>query len=172
MPHLLPMTSVMSHPCGSQPPRSRWSWLLGPQRHRTPGGCTQSHRALHEGRSGPRAGGSRTNPAQECAPQGGAAAGRLIATSGACPRLEALQRFVDDGWPFAPTYAWRPATPALAYQQPDQKAAGYLSGQTANKNCWPEFVLFVPPAGFEPAPPPPEGGALSPELRGLGTRRG
>ncbi len=24
----------------------------------------------------------------------------------------------------------------------------------------------VPPAGFEPAPPPPEGGALSPELRG------
>jgi site-specific DNA recombinase len=28
----------------------------------------------------------------------------------------------------------------------------------------------VPPAGFEPAPPPPEGGALSPELRGPGTR--
>ena len=29
----------------------------------------------------------------------------------------------------------------------------------------------VPPAGFEPAPPPPEGGALSPELRGhLGAR--
>src|SRR3954471_6615831 len=27
---------------------------------------------------------------------------------------------------------------------------------------------MVPPAGFEPAPPPPEGGALSPELRGLG----
>src|SRR3954466_8117172 len=27
---------------------------------------------------------------------------------------------------------------------------------------------FVPPAGFEPAPPPPEGGALSPELRGPG----
>jgi hypothetical protein len=27
----------------------------------------------------------------------------------------------------------------------------------------------VPPAGFEPALPPPEGGALSPELRGLGT---
>ena len=25
----------------------------------------------------------------------------------------------------------------------------------------------VPPAGFEPALPPPEGGALSPELRGL-----
>ena len=25
---------------------------------------------------------------------------------------------------------------------------------------------YVPPAGFEPAPPPPEGGALSPELRG------
>ena len=30
------------------------------------------------------------------------------------------------------------------------------------------FPMFmVPPAGFEPAPPPPEGGALSPELRGL-----
>ena len=27
---------------------------------------------------------------------------------------------------------------------------------------------MAPPAGFEPAPPPPEGGALSPELRGLG----
>ncbi|CCH76606.1 hypothetical protein BN12_1350017 [Nostocoides japonicum T1-X7] len=26
--------------------------------------------------------------------------------------------------------------------------------------------FFVPPAGFEPALPPPEGGALSPELRG------
>jgi DNA-binding response OmpR family regulator len=30
----------------------------------------------------------------------------------------------------------------------------------------------VPPAGFEPAPPPPEGGALSPELRGLKTTHG
>src|SRR5690348_10534597 len=29
-------------------------------------------------------------------------------------------------------------------------------------------ITTVPPAGFEPAPPPPEGGALSPELRGLG----
>src|SRR3954447_19798914 len=29
---------------------------------------------------------------------------------------------------------------------------------------------MVPPAGFEPAPPPPEGGALSPELRGPGVR--
>jgi hypothetical protein len=28
-------------------------------------------------------------------------------------------------------------------------------------------IYGVPPAGFEPAPPPPEGGALSPELRGL-----
>ncbi len=31
-------------------------------------------------------------------------------------------------------------------------------------------ILVVPPAGFEPAPPPPEGGALSPELRGPGER--
>jgi CheY-like chemotaxis protein len=30
----------------------------------------------------------------------------------------------------------------------------------------------VPPAGFEPAPPPPEGGALSPELRGPKTTHG
>ena len=28
----------------------------------------------------------------------------------------------------------------------------------------------VPPVGFEPTPPPPEGGALSPELRGLTVR--
>ena len=32
-------------------------------------------------------------------------------------------------------------------------------------------MIVVPPAGFEPAPPPPEGGALSPELRGLKDRR-
>ena len=32
--------------------------------------------------------------------------------------------------------------------------------------CW------VPPAGFEPALPPPEGGALSPELRGPGPAKG
>ncbi len=31
---------------------------------------------------------------------------------------------------------------------------------------------IVPPAGFEPALPPPEGGALSPELRGLCRRKG
>ena len=29
------------------------------------------------------------------------------------------------------------------------------------------MVCVAPPAGFEPAHPPPEGGALSPELRGL-----
>jgi site-specific DNA recombinase len=32
-----------------------------------------------------------------------------------------------------------------------------------------KMSALVPPAGFEPAHPPPEGGALSPELRGLGT---
>jgi hypothetical protein len=58
-----------------------------------------------------------------------------------------------------------------------------VDGRTQSDRCtkkpWPEslvralFWLFrldidlVPPAGFEPAPPPPEGGALSPELRGL-----
>jgi hypothetical protein len=31
------------------------------------------------------------------------------------------------------------------------------------------FTYWAPPTGFEPAHPPPEGGALSPELRGLGT---
>ena len=30
-------------------------------------------------------------------------------------------------------------------------------------------IWKVPPVGFEPTHPPPEGGALSPELRGLGT---
>jgi integrase len=33
------------------------------------------------------------------------------------------------------------------------------------------WLGVVPPAGFEPAPPPPEGGALSPELRGLSDRQ-
>ncbi len=30
------------------------------------------------------------------------------------------------------------------------------------------LMEYVPPTGIEPVPPPPEGGALSPELRGLG----
>ena len=32
-------------------------------------------------------------------------------------------------------------------------------------------VCSVPPVGFEPTPPPPEGGALSPELRGLSNHK-
>ena len=43
----------------------------------------------------------------------------------------------------------------------DKKEAVLPSGRTASVLCAP-----VPPAGFEPAHPPPEGGALSPELRG------
>ena len=35
-----------------------------------------------------------------------------------------------------------------------------------------ETLLMAPPAGFEPALPPPEGGALSPELRGPMARLG
>jgi hypothetical protein len=38
------------------------------------------------------------------------------------------------------------------------------SGEPDNAGSGP--ILVVPPAGFEPALPPPEGGALSPELRG------
>ena len=30
-----------------------------------------------------------------------------------------------------------------------------------------DLSRLVPPTGFEPVHPPPEGGALSPELRGL-----
>src|SRR4051812_42483078 len=37
---------------------------------------------------------------------------------------------------------------------------------------WPEDGDVVPPAGFEPALSPPEGDALSPELRGLRARTG
>jgi CheY-like chemotaxis protein len=37
-------------------------------------------------------------------------------------------------------------------------------GGVTTAASWP--FQKVPPAGFEPAPPPPEGGALSPELRG------
>src|SRR2546423_2685584 len=36
-------------------------------------------------------------------------------------------------------------------------------GSWSGRLCW---SYGVPPAGFEPALPPPEGGALSPELRG------
>ena len=43
----------------------------------------------------------------------------------------------------------------------DSLIFGYISGVS----------VTVPPAGIEPAPPPPEGGALSPELRGLKDRQ-
>lgn len=56
-------------------------------------------------------------------------------------------------------------------------APGRRGGRTTNKPS-PTFVNeglkdtdLVPPVGFEPTPPPPEGGALSPELRGLVARR-
>jgi hypothetical protein len=54
-----------------------------------------------------------------------------------------------------------PANPAMA--QKDK-----LGVPTAQQI---RALQIVPPAGFEPAPPPPEGGALSPELRGRQTRK-
>src|SRR5665811_388796 len=43
-----------------------------------------------------------------------------------------------------------------------------LLPRTLRRNLLPRqgCIILVPPAGFEPALPPPEGGALSPELRG------
>src|SRR3954453_12952588 len=40
-------------------------------------------------------------------------------------------------------------------------------GGCARSPTVPVVIGRVPPAGFEPAPLPPEGSALSPELRGL-----
>ena len=50
--------------------------------------------------------------------------------------------------------------------------AGTINHQCDHLTGADEQICEVPPAGFEPAPPPPEGGALSPELRGLGQTRG
>src|SRR5256885_4355746 len=44
-------------------------------------------------------------------------------------------------------------------------ASGYVASTTNVPTGGAQFC-DVPPAGFEPALPPPEGGALSPELRG------
>src|SRR2546423_14268340 len=44
-------------------------------------------------------------------------------------------------------------------------ASGYVASTTNVPTGTAQFC-DVPPAGFEPALPPPEGGALSPELRG------
>src|SRR5262249_40174203 len=46
---------------------------------------------------------------------------------------------------------------------PDRVSPGQGPPSRWSEHVWPD----VPPAGFEPAHPPPEGGALSPELRGL-----
>ncbi len=49
-----------------------------------------------------------------------------------------------------------------------KEAAGQPGVPTGNGEPNGHVPMFwAPPAGFEPAHPPPEGGALSPELRGL-----
>ena len=52
-----------------------------------------------------------------------------------------------------------PSSPRRDHGQPPDHTT-VLSGRSSSK------TTYVPPAGFEPALPPPEGGALSPELRG------
>jgi site-specific DNA recombinase len=55
------------------------------------------------------------------------------------------------------------ATPGTGADDPDDDTTPPTltsCGHSSSKTTW------VPPAGFEPALPPPEGGALSPELRG------
>jgi integrase len=52
--------------------------------------------------------------------------------------------------------------------EPETTASGGNAQVTGPKI---RALRLVPPAGFEPAPPPPEGGALSPELRGRQTRK-
>lgn len=57
--------------------------------------------------------------------------------------------------------------------------AGHINEAPDRQNGWlgaslclvSNFSILVPPAGFEPAHPAPEAGALSPELRGLSDQR-
>jgi len=58
---------------------------------------------------------------------------------------------------------------AVARVLPEAGRNGSNSPSMAGKTPKNGASNVVPPAGFEPAPPPPEGGALSPELRGRQT---
>ena len=55
---------------------------------------------------------------------------------------------------------------AVAHLLPEAKTRVLSRPRTRPKPNNSGPFMLVPPAGFEPAPPPPEGGALSPELRG------
>src|ERR1700751_1412634 len=62
------------------------------------------------------------------------------------------------------------ARPLLPRCCPEQSSSNWTRNAEmlqANESL---VLRTVPPAGFEPALPPPEGGALSPELRGLTCR--
>src|ERR1700751_1236670 len=62
------------------------------------------------------------------------------------------------------------ARPLLPRCCPEQSSSNWTRNAEmlqANESL---VLRTVPPAGFEPALPPPEGGALSPELRGPITR--
>ncbi|SNQ48576.1 hypothetical protein FRACA_260029 [Frankia canadensis] len=65
-----------------------------------------------------------------------------------------------------PNVRWQRGSPRR--RRPDRR--GSVAGRQGESGWQPPqgaWMLYVPPAGFEPAHPPPEGGALSPELRGL-----
>ncbi len=68
-----------------------------------------------------------------------------------------------------------PSQNGIEVPEPGEKVFAYLSGTQKPDVKIVRLGLhknnLVPPAGFEPAHPPPEGGALSPELRGLSDRQ-
>ena len=85
-----------------------------------------------------------------------------------CQRTERLRQ--DDG-PFELVRGSQKALPCLRPLEASRPTAGHTrcapprGDASEGSQTW-----TVPPAGFEPAPLPPEGSALSPELRG--PRRG
>lgn len=74
----------------------------------------------------------------------------------------------DDGLDTSPG-AWTAEDLRLIRTSPVRPPRGTTKQPAPHWSCgagWKQHTL-VPPAGFEPAPLPPEGSALSPELRGL-----
>jgi len=64
-----------------------------------------------------------------------------------------------------------PPNPAVAQTLPNEGVIDLATYRTKEKPQVSLRFRMAPPEGFEPSLPPPEGGALSPELRGL-VRRG
>ena len=139
-------------PDGQRPPRRRGRvgagddaahrLAPGPGRRRRRRGASASSSSRTSSRSS-----SARSPTPRTATAGRAAASEPGARPGARPSLVPRRR-------------------SHSVRAPVASAVGTTTKGLDGASRCPGPSSRVPPAGFEPAPPPPEGGALSPELRG------